>query len=83
MTICEKIKNDFEIIDSLSDKELLRLLLEVTHNKAPKIRADKILKDNMIFADLYPVLDNLLDENLINDEFYNIMKIIQMTQIKS
>ena len=77
MTIYEKIKdNPEEKLSLLSDKELLQLLLEITHNKAPKKLADKILKEDMTFANIFATLDNLLKENLINDNFYDIMKII-------
>ena len=44
MTIYDKIKNNFdEELELLSDKELLQLMLEFTHNPHPEKLADTIL----------------------------------------
>ncbi len=79
MTIYDKIKNNFdEELELLSDKELLQLMLEFTHNPHPEKLADTILKDGMTFADIIANLDSLYQEKCFNQNFYIVFKVLQI-----
>ena len=83
MTICDKIKDNLEEeLSALSDKELLQAILEMTHHKNAKTLAAEILSDNKKFADIFPLLETLFKQKLINEDAYILLKITQTYSIK-
>ena len=83
MTICDKIKDNLEEnLETLSDRELLQAILEMTHHKNAKTLAAEILSDNKKFADIFPLLESLSKRQLINEDAYILLKITQTYSIK-
>ena len=82
MTIFDKIKdNPAEKIDRLNDLELLQALLEGTHNRHPKKLAQQLLANNRKLYHVIDAADELFANNIINENFYCVAKVIQILQL--
>ena len=79
MTIYDKIKdNPDEKIPLLSDKELLQYMLEATHNKNAEPKATKLISQYKSLAGIFPHLNTLLEQKIINEDFYFSLKISKL-----
>ena len=79
MTIFDDIKdNPAEKIDRLNDLELLQALLEGTHNRHPKKLAQQLLANNRKLYHVIDDADELFANNIINENFYCVAKIIKI-----